>query len=109
MIKVYPDPESLSRAAATFLRACVIARRNILVSGGTGSGKTTLLNALATAIPAHERVITVEDTAELKLRADHVVRLEAKAANTDFRSSSMVLRSFSMRILSSIGDLAEVS
>src|SRR5579875_1158902 len=68
---------------AEFLRACVVARLNIVVSGGTGSGKTTLLNVLSSFIPDDERIITVEDAAELQLRQEHVVRLEARPANIE--------------------------
>lgn len=69
---------SLTTAAAEFLRACVITRRNIVISGGTGSGKTTTLGVLADYIDAGERVVTVEDAAELRLPGDHVIRLEAR-------------------------------
>jgi pilus assembly protein CpaF len=68
---------------AEFLRACVVSRLNCVVSGGTGSGKTTLLNVLSSFIPDDERIITVEDAAELQLRQDHVVRLEARPANIE--------------------------
>ncbi len=71
---------SVTQHAVDFLRACVLARLNIVVSGGTGSGKTTLLNALSGFIPANERILTIEDTAELQLQQDHVLRLEAQAA-----------------------------
>jgi Flp pilus assembly CpaF family ATPase len=74
---------SLSRAAAEFLRASVLSRKNIIISGGTGSGKTTLLNCLSDFIPTNERIITIEDTAELQLNKEHVVRLETKDANTE--------------------------
>jgi pilus assembly protein CpaF len=67
------------------LAAAVGARRSILISGGTGSGKTTLLNALSAFIEAHERVITIEDAAELRLRQPHVVRLEGRPANVEGR------------------------
>jgi pilus assembly protein CpaF len=70
-------------AVASVLVAAVRDRLNIVVSGGTGAGKTTLLNALASWIPAHERVITVEDAAELSLPRAHVVRLEARPANAE--------------------------
>ncbi|VAX40421.1 Type II/IV secretion system ATP hydrolase TadA/VirB11/CpaF, TadA subfamily, partial [hydrothermal vent metagenome] len=68
---------TLTEAAALFLRACVIAHRNILVSGGTGTGKTTMLNVLSGFIPHKERIVTIEDTAELKLHQEHVVGLES--------------------------------
>ncbi len=68
---------------AALLAGAVAARRNLVVSGGTGAGKTTLLNALAACIPAAERVITVEDAAELNLPREHVVRLEARPANAE--------------------------
>jgi Flp pilus assembly CpaF family ATPase len=75
--------ESLSPAVAAFLRAAVVARKNILISGGTGSGKTTLLNALAAFVPADERILTAEDTAEIQLWQEHVVALQAKNANLE--------------------------
>jgi pilus assembly protein CpaF len=67
------------------LAGCVHARLNILVSGGTGSGKTTLLNALSSFIPNHERVVTIEDAAELRLQQEHVVRLETRPPNSEGR------------------------
>jgi Flp pilus assembly CpaF family ATPase len=77
------DMESVSRAAAQFLRACVVARRNILISGGTGSGKTTMLNVLSAFIPFKERIVTIEDTTELRLHQEHVVTLETKPPNIE--------------------------
>jgi pilus assembly protein CpaF len=76
---------TLPRALAEFLAACVAARASVLVSGGTGSGKTTTLNALSGAIPSHERIVTIEDAAELRLRQRHVVRLEARPPNLEGR------------------------
>jgi pilus assembly protein CpaF len=74
---------SLTKNMAEFLRACVHAHLNIVVSGGTGSGKTTLLNVLSSFIPENERIITIEDAAELQLQQEHVLRLETKPANID--------------------------
>jgi len=74
---------TLSVQARDFLRACVLGRRNIVISGGTGSGKTTLLNVLSSFIPGDERIVTVEDAAELQLRQRHVLRLEARPSNTE--------------------------
>jgi pilus assembly protein CpaF len=74
---------SISRSAATFLRASVVARRNVLVSGGTGTGKTTMLNVLSSFIPFKERIVTIEDTTELRLHQEHVVTLETKPANIE--------------------------
>jgi pilus assembly protein CpaF len=71
----------MSEEMAEFLEVCVTARRNIVVSGGTGSGKTTLLNILTNFIPADERIITVEDAAELQLHHDHWISLESRPAN----------------------------
>jgi len=75
--------QSITTAAATFLRACVIDHRNILVSGGTGTGKTTMLNVLSTFIPFKERIVTIEDTTELRLHQEHVVTLETKPPNIE--------------------------
>jgi pilus assembly protein CpaF len=76
---------TLTEGLARFLAACVRARASILVSGGTGSGKTTTLNALSGAIPDGERIVTVEDAAELRLRQLHVIRLESRPANLEGR------------------------
>jgi pilus assembly protein CpaF len=78
---------SLTPNMAEFIRACVLAHLNIVISGGTGSGKTTLLNVLSGYIPEEERIVTIEDAAELQLQQDHVLRLETKVANTDGRGS----------------------
>jgi pilus assembly protein CpaF len=77
------DRGGLSAAMARFLERSVMARKNLVVSGGTGSGKTTLLNALSAAIPGHERVVTIEDAAELRLGQPHVVALEARPPNRE--------------------------
>lgn len=74
---------SMTQIIADFLRACVISRLSIVVSGGTGSGKTTLLNVLSGFIPEDERIVTIEDAAELQLQQDHVVRMETKNRNVD--------------------------
>ena len=74
---------SVSPAMADFLKICVTLRKNIIISGGTGSGKTTLLNALSDVISPAERIVTIEDAAELKLAQTHVVRLEARPANME--------------------------
>ena len=74
---------SLTQSMAEFLHACVVARLNIVISGGTGSGKTTLLNALSSFIPEEERIVTIEDAAELRLQQEHIVRLETKPSKAD--------------------------
>ncbi|MBI5353534.1 MAG: CpaF family protein [Chloroflexi bacterium] len=75
--------DSMTKPMADFLQACVKARFNIIISGGTGSGKTTLLNVMSGYIPENERIITIEDAAELQLQQDHVMRMETKSANAD--------------------------
>ncbi len=77
------ESNSLTQGMADFLRACVLGRLNIIISGGTGSGKTTFLNALSGFIPEDERIVTIEDAAELQLQQDHVVRLETKLASVE--------------------------
>ncbi len=74
---------SLTQPMAEFLRACVVARLNTVISGGTGTGKTVLLNALSTFIPEGERIVTIEDAAELQLQQDHVLRMETRPGNAD--------------------------
>jgi pilus assembly protein CpaF len=76
---------SISERSAEFLDACVRGRLNIIVSGGTGAGKTTTLNVLSSFIPEDERIVTIEDAAELQLKQDHVVRLESRPANIEGR------------------------
>jgi len=78
---------SITKNMGEFLNACVRAHLNIVVSGGTGSGKTTLLNILSSFIPEQERIVTIEDAAELQLQQDHVLRLETKVANVDGRGA----------------------
>ncbi|NLH07469.1 MAG: CpaF family protein [Chloroflexi bacterium] len=84
-----------------FMRACVIAGFNIVVSGGTGSGKTTLLNILSSFIPANERIVTIENAAELQLRQEHVVRLESRPPNIEGKGEitirDLVINSLRMR------------
>ncbi|MEO7367304.1 MAG: CpaF family protein [Gemmatimonadaceae bacterium] len=77
------DNGSFNQTMATLIAGCVAARLNILVSGGTGAGKTTLLNAMASFIPSDQRIITIEDAAELRLQQDHVVRLETRPPNAE--------------------------
>jgi pilus assembly protein CpaF len=74
---------ALTPQIAQFLTRCVLARKNIIISGGTGSGKTTLLNVLSGAIPPDERIVTIEDAAELQLKQPHVVSLETRPANLE--------------------------
>jgi pilus assembly protein CpaF len=84
-----------------FLRACVIARYNIIISGGTGSGKTTFLNIMSQYIPEDERIVTIENAAELQLRQEHVVRLESRPPNIEGRGEitirDLVVNSLRMR------------
>jgi pilus assembly protein CpaF len=92
---------SITEDMVAFLRACVRARLNIVVSGGTGSGKTTTLNILSGFIPHDERIVTIEDAAELQLRQDHVVTLETRPANVEGRGRvsirDLVINSLRMR------------
>jgi len=92
---------SISPEAVEFLKACVQARLNILVSGGTGSGKTTFLNVLSSFIPEDERIITIENAAELQLRQEHVVTLESRPPNIEGRGEvtirDLVINALRMR------------
>jgi pilus assembly protein CpaF len=81
---------AVDAAMARFLRCCVEQRCNVLVSGGTGSGKTTLLNVLSNFIPIGERIITIEDAAELRLRHPHLVSLESRPANVEGRGAILI-------------------
>jgi pilus assembly protein CpaF len=77
------DFGSITASMVEFLRACIISRLNVIISGGTGSGKTTLLNVLSGFIPDNERIVTIEDAAELQLQQEHVLRMETKSPNVD--------------------------
>ena len=92
---------TLTDAMATFVRACVRGRLNVVVSGGTGSGKTTTLNVLSGFIPEDERIVTIEDAAELQLVQEHVVTLEARPANVEGRGQvtirDLVINALRMR------------
>ncbi|MGH7610677.1 MAG: CpaF family protein [Candidatus Dormibacteria bacterium] len=95
------DFGTLTPEMATFIRCCVRGRMNVLISGGTGSGKTTTLNVLSSWIPDTERIITIEDAAELQLRQEHVVTLESRPANIEGRGRvtirDLVINSLRMR------------
>ena len=92
---------TLTTALANFIKACVEARVNIVISGGTGSGKTTLLNVASAFIPSHERIITIEDIAELQLKQEHVGRLEKRPSNVEGKGEvtirQLVINSLRMR------------
>ena len=92
---------SLTPESVEFLKACVIGRLNIVISGGTGSGKTTLLNVLSSFIPSDERILTVENAAELQLRQEHVVTLESRPENIEGRGEitirQLVMNALRMR------------
>jgi len=81
---------TVTRTVADFLDACVRGKLNILVSGGTGAGKTTTLNVLSSFIPEDERIVTIEDAAELQLHQDHVLRLESRPPNIEGRGEVKV-------------------
>jgi pilus assembly protein CpaF len=92
---------SVSAEAVQFLKACVEARLNIIISGGTGSGKTTLLNVMSSFIPSDERILTIENAAELQLRQEHVVTLESRPPNIEGRGEvtirDLVINALRMR------------
>lgn len=92
---------SITQEALQFLKACVESRLNVVISGGTGSGKTTLLNILSQYIPGDERIVTIENAAELQLRQEHVVTLESRPANIEGRGEvtirQLVINSLRMR------------
>src|SRR5207247_3477009 len=79
------ENKALTKDIAEMLEMCCKARLNVLISGGTGAGKTTLLNALSAYIPEYERIVTIEDSAELQLQQPHVVRLETRPPNIEGR------------------------
>ncbi|MBS3820897.1 MAG: FHA domain-containing protein [Planctomycetes bacterium] len=81
------ERQTITEQVAAFLRACVIGRKNIMISGGTGSGKTTTLNVLSNFIPDEERIVTIEDSAELQLHQEHLARLETRPANIEGRGA----------------------
>jgi pilus assembly protein CpaF len=81
------ERETLTEATAGFLKACVVGRKNLIISGGTASGKTTTLNVLSNFIPSAERIVTIEDSAELQLPQEHIVRLETRPANIEGRGA----------------------
>jgi len=83
---------TLTSPLAAFLKACIEARINMIISGGTGSGKTTLLNVVTAFIPGHERIVTIEDTAELKIKQDHVVRMEYRPPNVEGKGEVTIRR-----------------
>jgi len=93
--------DTITKEMAEFLRACVLARLNIVVSGGTSTGKTTLLNVLSGFLPANERIVTIEDAAELQLHQRHVVRLESRPPNVEGRGQitirQLVINTLRMR------------
>jgi pilus assembly protein CpaF len=92
---------TISQEALQFLKACVEARLNVIISGGTGSGKTTLLNILSQYIPGDERIVTIENAAELQLRQEHVVTLESRPPNIEGRGEvtirQLVINALRMR------------
>lgn len=95
------DFGTITAESVEFLKACVVSRINVIISGGTGSGKTTLLNVLSQYIPADERIVTIENAAELQMRQEHVVTLESRPPNIEGRGEvtiqHLVVNSLRMR------------
>jgi pilus assembly protein CpaF len=95
------EVDMLSQAMADYLASQVRNRRSIMIAGGTGAGKTTLLNAVSACVPKHERIVTIEDAAELKLQHPHVARLETRPANSEgagqFSQRDLVRNALRMR------------
>jgi pilus assembly protein CpaF len=95
------DYGTITAESVEFLKACVVSRINVIISGGTGSGKTTLLNVLSQYIPADERIVTIENAAELQMRQEHVVTLESRPPNIEGRGEvtiqHLVVNSLRMR------------
>jgi len=92
--------KTLDERMAYFLHCCVAARINMIVSGGTGSGKTTLLNALSFSIPPHERIVSIEDAAELRLKSENIVRLESRPSTSERKAvgvQELVVNALRMR------------
>jgi len=93
--------DTLTKEMGDFLRACVLARLNVVVAGGTSTGKTTMLNILSGFIPDNDRIVTIEDSAELQLQQEHVVRLEARPPNVEGKGQvtirQLVINSLRMR------------
>jgi pilus assembly protein CpaF len=99
--QAYMDNGTLTKAMLDLLEACVKGKLNVMVSGGTGAGKTTLLNVLSSYIPDSERIVTIEDAAELRLKQQHVVRLETRPPNIEgkgaIRQRQLVINALRMR------------
>jgi len=101
MVEDLIEMETLTPEIADLMSAIVKARLNVLISGGTGAGKTTLLNVMSAFVPANERIVTIEDAAELQLKQEHVVRLETRPANLEGKGQinqrDLVINSLRMR------------
>ena len=93
-IKELTELGTLNNSMAEFMKACVLSRRNMIVSGGTGSGKTSVLNILSSFVPNNERIITIEDAAELKLNQEHWIRLESRPPNIEGKGAVIIRELF---------------